>query len=71
MAINGTTQYNGMCTTVDTAVSLTSGNQGQLECHAIAFDLVSNTSRRNKNTTNVMIPTHTDPIWQGNRMNII
>ena len=52
-----------MSMTVAKAVSGTRGNQGQLECHAVAFDLVSNTPKRNNDATNVTIPAHTDPIW--------
>ena len=39
------------------------GNHGALDCHAVMGDLVSNTSRMNKNVEEVMIPLHADPIW--------
>jgi hypothetical protein len=39
------------------------GNHGALDRHAVIFDLVSITSRTNKNRMNVKVPTQTDPIW--------
>jgi hypothetical protein len=39
------------------------GNHGALDRHAVILDLVSRNSRMNKNTKNVMMPTHVEPIW--------
>ena len=43
-------------------VSPTRGNHGALDRHAVIRDLVSSTSKMNKNVKNVMIPLHADPI---------
>jgi hypothetical protein len=43
-------------------VSPTRGNHGALDLHAVMRDLVSNTSRMNKDVENVMISLHADPI---------
>ena len=49
--------------TVANAVSPTRGSHGALDRHAVIFDFVSRNSKTNRNTKNVMIPTHTAPIW--------
>ena len=48
---------------VASKVSTTRSNHGALDRHAVMRDLVSNTSKMNKNMQNVMIPLHADPIW--------
>jgi hypothetical protein len=54
--------YKGIWMIVANRVSPTRGNHGALDRHAVMRDLVSSTSRMNKNVKNVMIPLHADPI---------
>jgi hypothetical protein len=59
----GMTMKYGIWMIVANNVSPTSGNHGALDRHAINRDLVSSTSRVNRNAQNVINPEHADPIW--------
>lgn len=52
-----------MWTIVANRVSPTRGIQGALVRHAVMRDLVSVTSRMNRNMKNAVIPLHADAMW--------